>query len=75
MTNPLERIRQSSSFIAGLMIGLSIVLATFAMTDPDSSAWRTFLILGAPVVLALGFALQALVTSKITIQRYGELRA
>jgi hypothetical protein len=75
MTNPLERIRPSGSFVAGLLIGLSIALATFAMTDPDSSAWRTLLIFGAPLILVLGFTLQVLVTSKASTRAHDERRA
>ena len=64
MTTHLARCRQSGSFIAGLLIGVSIVFATFAATEADSGAWQTLLALGAPVILLLGLALQVLVTSK-----------
>ena len=64
MTNFLARCRQSGSFIAGLLVGLSIVFAMFALTDTDSRAWRTVLTVGAPVILALGVALQVLVTAE-----------
>lgn len=64
MANPLARFRQSGSFIAGLLIGLSIVVTTFAVTDADASAWQTFLVFGAPVIVVLGLALQVLVTAK-----------
>ena len=61
MTNPLARCRQSGSFIAGLLIGLAIVVAAFAVTDADDSAGQAFLVFGTPVVLVLGLALQVLV--------------
>lgn len=65
MTNPLARVvRQSGSFIAGLLIGVSIVVAAFAWTDIDSRLWQTFLDLGAPIILALGLALQRMVVAK-----------
>ena len=64
MKNHVARFRQSGSFIAGLLIGISVVFAAFAMTEGDSSAWQTFLLFGAPVILVLGFALQVLVTSR-----------
>jgi hypothetical protein len=63
MTNLLARCPQSGSFVAGLFIGLAIVVAAFGLTEADSSAWRTFLVFGAPVVLVLGIALQTLVTA------------
>ena len=64
MTNFLARCRQSGSFIAGLLIGLSIAVATFGATEADASPWRNFLVYGAPVILVLGLALQILVTAK-----------
>ena len=67
MTNPLARFRRSRSFIAGLLIGLSIVVIAFACTgaDSDSSARHASLVFGAPIILALGFALQVLATAKL----------
>ena len=64
MTNSSARFRHLGSFTAGLLIGLSIVAGTFALTDADSSAWQTALVFGAPVILVLGLALQVLVTAK-----------
>jgi hypothetical protein len=65
MANLLARIRQSGSFIAGLLIGSSVVVATFAATDSGPGRWPIMLALGAPVVLAVGLALQALVVSGV----------
>ena len=64
MKNHVARFRQSGSFIAGLLIGVAVVFATFAVAEADSSALQTFLLFGAPVILVLGFALQVLVTSR-----------
>ena len=64
MTNRLAGFRQSVGFTAGLLIGLSIVVATFAGTDADSGVWRIFLAFGVPVILVLGFVLQVLATAK-----------
>jgi hypothetical protein len=64
MTNLLARCGRSGSFIAGLLIGVAIVVATFAAIDAGSGTGQTFRILGAPVILVLGLALQVLVTAK-----------
>jgi hypothetical protein len=70
MTNRMARLRQSGSFIAGLLIGLSTVMATFAVTGADSGATQlALLVCGAPAVLVLGLALQALATGKRTRRR------
>jgi hypothetical protein len=63
MTNPMARLRQSGSFIAGLLIGLSMAVFTFAATDADPGPGElALLFFGAPVVLVLGLALQVVVT-------------
>lgn len=64
MTKLMARIRQSGSFIAGLLIGLAIVVATFAMADADSSAWEILWVFWAPGILALGLALHVLAFSR-----------
>jgi hypothetical protein len=46
------------------LIGLSIVVTAFAWTDIDSTAWRTLLVCGAPIILVLGLALQRVVAGK-----------
>jgi hypothetical protein len=63
MTNPSARLRQSGSFIAGLLIGVSIVTTAFAWTDIDSKAWQACLVLAAPVILVLGLALRRMVVA------------
>jgi uncharacterized membrane protein (UPF0136 family) len=69
MNNSLARFREAGSFIAGLLIGLSIVVAVFAMTVADPDDWQTSWALGAPIILVLGFALQVVVTTKPTHRR------
>lgn len=64
MTNLLACCRQSGSFAAGLLIGLAFAVAAFGATEADSSAWQTFLVFAAPVILLFGLALQIVVTSK-----------
>ena len=62
MTGSMARLRQSGSFIAGALIGISIVVATFAVTDNGAGGFPTFLALASLGALLAGFALQALVT-------------
>jgi len=57
----LEAFRQAGSFVAGLLIGLSIVVAVFAMSPSDSQALWIF---GAPIILALGVTLLVAVTTR-----------
>jgi hypothetical protein len=64
MKNLLAGFRQAGSFIAGLFIGLSIVVPVFAMVVADPSDWQTFLVFGAPIILALGITLQVVNTAK-----------
>jgi cytochrome c biogenesis protein CcdA len=52
------------SFVAGVLIGFSILVPVFALMVVDPSNWQTLWILGAPVILALGLALQGVVTAK-----------
>ena len=64
MKNPLAIFREAGSFIAGLLIGLSIVVFVFAMmvVDPSNrqAMWGAF---GAPMILAVGLTLQVVVTA------------
>jgi len=64
MKNPLARCRQAGSFIAGLFIGLSIMVPVFAMVVANPSDGRTCLVFGAPIILALGITLQVVITAK-----------
>ena len=63
MKNPLARFRQAGSFVAGLFIGLSIVVTVFAKMVASPSDWQTFLVFGAPIILALGITLQVVITA------------
>jgi len=64
MKNLLAIFREAGSFIAGLLIGLSIVVFVFAMMVADPSdqqaLWGVF---GAPIILAAGLTLQVVVTT------------
>jgi hypothetical protein len=64
MKNPLARFQQAGSFIAGLFIGLSMVVPVFAMMVASPSDWQAFLVFGAPLILALGITLQLVITAK-----------
>ena len=64
MKNALAKYREAGSFIAGVLIGVSIVVGVFVMTVSDHGGWQTLEAFGALVVLALGLALQVIVTTK-----------
>ena len=64
MKNALAKCREACSFIAGLLIGVSIVVLVIVMTASDHDGWKALEIFGALVVLALGLALQVIVTAK-----------
>lgn len=64
MKNPLARFPDAGSFVAGLLIGLSILIPVFAMMVAEPGDWQTLWVFGAPTILALGFSLQALVTAR-----------
>lgn len=51
MTNSLARFREAGSFIAGLLIGLSIVVFVFAKMVADPGAGQLSWVFGAPVSL------------------------
>jgi hypothetical protein len=57
MKSPLARFRNAGSFIAGLLIGTSIVIPVFAMATVDYGDGSFPWAFGAPVILALGIAL------------------
>ena len=59
----MARLRQSGSLIAGLLIGISIVAVTFAVTDAVSGVWQALLFFAAPAVLVLGIAFQVMATT------------
>ena len=61
MKNLLATFWQAGSFIAGLLIGLSIMIPMFAMMLTNPGDWQLVWVLGALIILALGLALQALI--------------
>jgi peptidoglycan/LPS O-acetylase OafA/YrhL len=64
MKNPLTGLWQAGSFIAGLLIGISIMIPMFAMMLTNPGDWQMVWVLGALIVLAVGLKLQALNTIK-----------
>ena len=59
MNSPLVRFRKAASCVTGLLIGLSIVIAVFAVMEENSSDWLTILlfgalVLGGPIIFGLG---------------------
>ena len=66
MKKTLRRFRDASSFLAGILVGLSIVVPVIALTGANTTASQAFLVFGAPIILALGITLQAVVTTRWT---------
>ena len=64
MNNSLERFRQVGSFIAGTLVGVSIVVLVLGLTGATPTYAQTFLVFGAPIILAFGITLQAVITAK-----------
>ena len=64
MKNSLARFRQAGSFIAGLLIGVSIMIPMFAMMLTNPGDWQMVWVLGALIVLALGLKLRAVIAVK-----------
>ena len=64
MKNPLARFRQAGSFIAGLLIGLSIMIPMFAMMLTSPGDWQMLWVIGALIIVALGLTLQFVITAK-----------
>jgi hypothetical protein len=61
----------AGSFIAGLLIGISILVSVFAVMAADPGNWQTqaLWLLGAPAILAIGFALQRVLTARSPLRR------
>jgi formate/nitrite transporter FocA (FNT family) len=57
-------VREAASFVAGLLVGLSIVLAVFAMMVGDSVQWPALWLLPPLVASAFGLALQFVVVAR-----------
>jgi formate/nitrite transporter FocA (FNT family) len=53
----------TGSFIAGLLIGLSIVVPVVTTMGTNPADWLTYLVFAAPVIFALGFTFQFIITS------------
>jgi len=64
MKKTLAGFRTAGSFIAGILLGVSIVVLVIALTGANTTDGQTFLVFGAPIILALGITLQAVVTAK-----------
>ena len=69
MKNPLAGFWQAGSFIAGLVIGISIMIPMFAMMLTNPGDWQMIWLLGALIVFAIGLKLQALITIKPRYRR------
>ena len=54
----------SSSFAAGVLIGLSIVAPVFAADDTVTDNWSLLLLIGSVVLLLAGLALKAINVSR-----------
>ena len=65
MRNSLARFRDAGSFIAGVFIGMSIMVPVFALSVVNLTDWQMLLLFGAPIILALGITLQVIITSKV----------
>ena len=65
MTKHRRRFPRYGSLIAGALIGSAAVVAGFALTETTTVGWQAALVLGAPVILALGIALQVVVMPRL----------
>ena len=64
MKNALAKCGEAGNFIAGVLIGVSIVVSVIVMTASDHDGWQALEIFGTLVVLTLGLVLQVIVTAK-----------
>jgi hypothetical protein len=64
MKKALGRFRDAGSFIAGILVGLSIVVPVIALTGANTTGSQAFLVFGTPIILALGITLQAVLTAR-----------
>jgi hypothetical protein len=64
MKNSVATFRDAGSFIAGMLIGLSIMVPVFALLVVDITDWQLLLLFGAPVILVLGITLHVIITAK-----------
>jgi energy-converting hydrogenase Eha subunit A len=61
----LTKFRECGSFIAGILVGLSIVVPVIALTGATRPNWQTFLLFETPMILVLGITLQAVITTRL----------
>ena len=54
--------REAGSFIAGVLIGLSMVVMVFAMMAVETNHLQVFFAFGWPIVLVLGIMLQIVIS-------------
>jgi hypothetical protein len=64
MKNPLARFRHTGSFIAGLLIGLSIMIPVFAMMVADPGDWQMVSVFGSLIILTLALTLHVVITAR-----------
>jgi hypothetical protein len=69
MKSRLAGFRDAVSFIAGILIGASIMVLVSAGMTVDLTGWQVLLLFGAPVILAAGVTMQAVVTAKARHRR------
>ena len=59
----MARFRDAGSVGAGILIGLSILVPAYAMLVSDPGNWLGLWVFGSALLLALGLAVQRLVTT------------
>jgi len=69
MKNSVARFREAGSFIAGLLVGLSVVVPVFTVMVTEPGDWHTLWFVGSLIILSLGLTLQIVVTSKARHRR------
>ena len=62
MNHRATRLQETASFVAGVLIGTSIVTPVFAATSDIPAEWQPYLLIGSVVLLAIALMLRALGT-------------
>jgi cytochrome c biogenesis protein CcdA len=62
MNHRATRLQETASFVAGVLIGTSIVTPVFAAASDIPAEWQPFLLIGSVVLLAMALMLKALGT-------------
>jgi hypothetical protein len=65
MNHPPAGFRDAVSFLAGVLIGASIMVVLSAGMTVDLTGWQMLLLFGAPVILAVGLTLQVIITARL----------